>query len=104
MTQYSIEARVRKYVKGYGFLSFIRNFSNGYRKQLLDAGLDALKNASKKEVHKADEFIENKIAGKIVKSVEELTIPPEKREHILYQLRQALKLVTKKWIEVRFIK
>ena len=48
MTQNSIRARTRKYVKGYGFLSSALNFSNKYRKQLLDTGLDALKNASKK--------------------------------------------------------
>ena len=36
MMQYSIEPRTRKYVKGYGILSFTRK----YRKQLLDTGLD----------------------------------------------------------------
>ena len=41
---YSIESRARKYVKGYGFSSF----AGDRRKQLLDIGLDALKNASKK--------------------------------------------------------
>ena len=68
-----------------------------YRKQLLDAGLDALKTFSKKVVHKAaeatGEFLRNKIANKIVKpkhvidenprNVEEIIIPPEKREEIL---------------------
>ena len=48
MQRYSIEPRTRKYVKGYGFLSFEREF----RKQLLDTGLDAVKTASKKVVHK----------------------------------------------------
>ena len=48
MTQYSIEQRTRKYVKRYEFLLFARNFSNKYRKQLFDTGLDALKIASKK--------------------------------------------------------
>ena len=46
--QHSIEARTRKNVKEYGFLSFARNFSNKYRKKLLDTGLDALKTASRK--------------------------------------------------------
>ena len=36
MTQYSAEPKTRKYVKGYGFLPFVRNSSNKYRKQLLD--------------------------------------------------------------------
>ena len=46
MTRYSVEARTRKYVKGYGFLSFARDLSNKYRTYLLDTaakrGLDSL--------------------------------------------------------------
>ena len=34
MTRYSVEPRTRKYVKGYGFLSFARNLSNKYGKEL----------------------------------------------------------------------
>ena len=60
MRQYSIEPRTRKYVKGYGFLSFARK----YKKQLLHTGLDP----SKKAVHKAGEFLENKIADTATKS------------------------------------
>ena len=56
MWQYSIEPRTRKYVKGYGFLPIARE----YWKQLLDTGLNSLKTASKKVVHKAGEFIGNK--------------------------------------------
>ena len=39
----SIEPRTRN---GYGFLSFARNFSNKYRKRMLETGVDALKPAS----------------------------------------------------------
>ena len=84
MQQYSIEARTRKYVKGYGFLSFARK----YKKQVLDTGLDASQNI----VHKAGEFIGNKIAEAITKSnddkivkqepAEEIIIPPEKRDKV----------------------
>ena len=84
MRQYSIEARTRKYVKGYGFLSFARK----YKKQVLDTGLDA----SQKVIHKAGEFIGNKIAEAITKSnddkivkqepAEEIIIPPEKRDKV----------------------
>ena len=49
MTRYFIEPSTRKYVKGWLFLSFTRK----YRKKLWDTGLDALKTASKKLVHKA---------------------------------------------------
>ena len=79
-------------------------FLTNIEKKLLDTGLDALKTASKKVVHKAaegtGEFIGNKIADakiaksndKIVKTkpVEEIIIPPEKTEEILNELRQVL--------------
>ena len=52
MRRYSIKPRTRKYVKGYGFLSFTRK----YKKQLLNTGLDFLKSTSKKEFHKTGEF------------------------------------------------
>ena len=71
-------------------MSFARNFSSKYRKQLLDTGLNSLKTASRKVVHKATEatgeFIGNKTADNIVKTnpviddnsrnVEKITIPP----------------------------
>ena len=84
MRRYSTEPRTRKYGKGYRFLSFARN----YKKQWLDTGLDAVKTASEKAVHRTDEFIGNKIADAVTKSnddniekqepVEEKSIPPEK--------------------------
>ena len=64
LRQCSIESRIRKYVKGYGFLSFARK----YKKQLLDIGLDAVKTASEKVVHKADEILGNKTAETVTKS------------------------------------
>ena len=49
--RYSTEQRFRKYVKGYGFLSFARNFGNKYGKKLMDTatktGIDAVKTTSK---------------------------------------------------------
>ena len=89
-----IEPRTRKYVKGYGVLSFARK----YKKQLLNTGLNPVKNASKKVVHKASEFMGHNIANndKIVKhdenlrNVEEITTPLEKTEEILNELRQVL--------------
>ena len=61
-------------------MSVVRNLCNKYGKQLLDTaaktGLDALKTASQKVVHKAAEatgdFIGNKIVDKIVKPDENL--------------------------------
>ena len=69
MTRDSIESRTWKCVKWYGYLSFVRK----YIKYLLGTGLDALKAAFKKVLHKAGEatgveFIGNKkTADNIVK-------------------------------------
>ena len=50
--RYSTELKLRKYVKGYSFLSFARKFSDKYGKKLMDnatkTGIDAAKSASKK--------------------------------------------------------
>ena len=40
---YSIEPRERRFVKGYGFMSFARNFSDKYSKSLIDKGIDVSK-------------------------------------------------------------
>ena len=90
--RYSIEPKERRYVKGYGFLSFARSFGNKYGKKLMNTAIKtgtnfnskygkkltdtALKTgkdfaaiAGKRIVHKSAEatgdFIGNKIAGKI---------------------------------------
>ena len=55
MRHYSIEPRWKEYVKGYGFLSFMRNPTDKHKKMLDTAtktGLDAVKTASKILVHK----------------------------------------------------
>ena len=71
--RYSTEPRFRKYVKGYGFLSFAKNFGNKYGKKLMDTatktGMDVAKIASKRVVQKTAEatgsLTGNKIADKI---------------------------------------
>ena len=67
---YSIEHRERRYVKGYGFLSFARNIgthvakvaknmSNKYSQKLVDtakkSATDAIKTASKRAIKKTAE-------------------------------------------------
>ena len=98
--RYSTEPKFRKYVKGYGFLSFARKFGDKYGKKLMDTatktGIDAAKTASKRVVQKTAEatggLIGNKIADKITsvgKSKEktnktkEIYILPEKRQQII---------------------
>ena len=45
--RYSIEPRERRYVEGYDFLSFARNFSDKYSKSLMDKGIDVSKKIAK---------------------------------------------------------
>ena len=104
--RYSTEPRFRKYVKGYGFLSFARKCGDKYGKILMDTatktGINAAKTASKRVVQKSAEatgdLIGNKITDKITstgkqkekektKEIEENYIPPEKRQHIIDDLR-----------------
>ena len=96
--RYSTEPKYRKYVKGYGFLSFSRKFGDKSGKKLMDTatktGIDAIKTASKRVVQKTakatGDLIGNKIADKITSLVktkikekedkrQEIYIPPEKR-------------------------
>ena len=37
--RYSIEPRERRYIKGYGFLSFAKSFSNKYSKKLMNTAI-----------------------------------------------------------------
>ena len=103
--RYSTEPRFRKFVKDYGFLSFARDCGDKYGKKLMDTakktGIDAAKSSSKRLVRKTAEatgdLIGNKIADKITsigkpkekkpKKIEEIFIPPEKRQQIIDGLR-----------------
>ena len=104
--RYSTEPKYRKYVKGYGFLSFARKFGDKYGKKLIDTttktGIDAAKTASKRVVQKTVEatgdLTGNKIADKITsldktKSREnederqKIYIQPVKRKQVIDDLR-----------------
>ena len=60
--RHSTKPRFRKYVKGYGFLSFARTFGNKYGKKLKDTAtktkIDAAKTASKRVVQKLQKLQE----------------------------------------------
>ena len=96
--RYSTEPKYRKYVKGYGFLSFSRKFGDKSGKKLMatatKTGIDAIKTASKRVVQRTakatGDLIGKKIADKIISLVktkskekedkrQEIYIPPEKR-------------------------
>ena len=110
--RYSLEPSHRKYVQGYGFMSFAKNFGDRYGKKLMDSatktGKEFAKTAGKKVIHKSAEatgdLVGNKIADKIVsvgkprskkekdqdnvmEETQELMVPPEKRKQIINDLK-----------------
>ena len=56
--RYSIEPRERRYAKGYGFMSFARNFNDKYSKSLMDASKTFAKTAGKKYLKKQQKQLE----------------------------------------------
>ena len=91
---YSIEPRERKYVKGYGFLSFARNIgthatkvaknmSNKYSQKHVDiaktSGTDAIKTASKRAIQKTAEATGDLVGNKIA---DEITAKPSPKDVI----------------------
>ena len=79
---YSKDNQIRKYIKGYGFMSFAKNFGSKYGKKFLNKGISASKRikgtASKFNQSKYGKVLKNqgsefgKIAGKkiLTKSAE----------------------------------
>ena len=102
--RYSIEPRERRYVKGYGFMSFARNFNDKYSKSLMDASKTFPKTGGKKilkETAKATgDLIGSKIADKITAKPhnkdevingipKERYISPKERQKIIDKLKLA---------------
>ena len=100
--RYSVEPRERRYVKGYGFKSFARNFNDKYSKSLMDLSETFAKTAGKKilkETEKATgDLIGNKTADKITAKPhnkdevnngipKERYISPKERQKIIDELR-----------------
>ena len=66
--RYSTQPKYRKFVKGYGFLSFSGKFGDKYGKKLMDTatktGTDDPKTTSKTEVQKTADAAEDLIGKK----------------------------------------
>ena len=104
--RYSIEPRERRFVKGYGFMSFARNFNDKYSKSLMDKGINVSKTFAKtagkkilKETAKATgDLIGNRIADRIKRAskkshdevnneiLKERYISPKERQKIINEL------------------
>ena len=81
---YSTEPKYRKYVKGYGFLSFARKFGKKYGRNLMDtatkAWIDAEKAAYKTVVKKTADATEDLIGNKIVDKITSVGITKSKEK------------------------
>ena len=101
---YSIEPRERRFVKGYGFMSFAKSFNDKYSKSSMDVSKTFAKAAGKKilkETAKATgDLICNKIADKITAKPhnkdevingipKERYISPKERQKIIDELKLA---------------
>ena len=101
---YSIEPRERRFVKGYGFMSFARNFNDKYGKSLRNAsktfaetaGKEILKETAKATGDLIGSKIEDKITAKphnkdeIINGIpKERYISPKERQKIIDELRLA---------------
>ena len=101
---YSIEPRERRYVKGYGFMSFARNFNDKYSKSLMDLSKTFAKNTGKKILKETakttGDLIGTKIADKITAKPhnkdevingipKERYISPKERQKIIDELKLA---------------
>ena len=104
--RYSTESKGRKYVKGYGFLSFARNLVSSQaakraRDTIVKQGKEAATRAGKRAINKAAEatgdLVGQKIADKIVKKASttkkvpvqqepQKDFTPEQRQQILQEL------------------
>ena len=82
--RYSIEPRERRYVKGYGFMYFARNFNDQYSKFLMDLSKTFAKTAGKKILKKTAKATGIKIANLIDGNT----------------LNQPSKFKTRNWIEI----
>ena len=88
MTHYSIQPRDRIFVKGYGFLSFVRNMGrnlvNKYSQKLLDHAIDVFE-LSQKDQFKTAEATSDLIGNKIV---DKITSPQKLHDKIIQTQRK----------------
>ena len=83
---YSIEPRERRYVEGYGFLSFARNLNNKYGQTLADSAkksaIDLFKIASKRAIQKTAEATGDLIGIDIADKITSYSKNPANEPHL----------------------
>ena len=83
--RYSIEPRERRYVKGYGFLSFARNFNDKYGKSLRNASETFTKTAGKEILKETANTTGDLIGSKIA---DKITAKPSKNDTMMKLLME----------------
>ena len=78
--RYSIEPRERRYVKGYGFMSFARNFNDKYSKYLMDLSKTFVKTAGKKILKETAKATGDLIGTKVA---EKITAKPDNKDEVI---------------------
>ena len=82
--RYSLEPNYRKYVEGYSFMSFARNFGDKYGKKLMysatKTGKEFAKTAGKKVIHKSAEATGDLVGNKIADEISSVGKPRSKKE------------------------
>ena len=83
--RYSIEPRERRYVEGYGFLSFARNLNNKCGLKLIDSAkksaTDAFKITSKRAIQNTAEATGDLTGNKIVDKITSYSKKPANEPH-----------------------
>ena len=98
--RYSIEPSDRIYIKGYGFLSFVKNMgkslSNKYGQKIIDSAkkstADAIKTASKSAIQKTTEATGDLIGNKIADKITSVSKKPSNNNNNNKQNRRPLDL------------
>ena len=82
--RYSLEPNYRKYVEGYSFMSFARNFGDKYGKKLMysatKTGKEFAKTAGKKVIHKSAEATGDLVGNKTADEISSVGKPRSKKE------------------------
>ena len=78
--RYSIEPRERRYVKGYAFISFARNFNDKYGKSLRNASKTFAKTAGKEILKQTAKAIGDLLGNKIT---DKITAKPHNKDEVI---------------------
>ena len=92
--RHSLEPEYRKYIKGYGFSSFARNFGNKYGKSMISSknvqklidgatktSKDFAKIAGKKVIHETAEATGDLVGNKMADKITSMSKPRSKKEN-----------------------